>query len=256
MQFSREFKSMPNVKRVSKKVGFTIIFFVLLIGAAFAVSAYFGVTKLIPEIGPILQSNQNPAAAGDMWNFVLEYYPKFWYTVFPAVMIFSLIMGIFAWLMARSSIKKLAPCAEETAEETDAGDEKTEKDLSDRRLFLHLFSLMQREGRLMDFLHEDLDGYDDAQIGAAVRSIHAGCRQLVEEYLNPEPVMDQHEGAVVEVPVDFDPGTIKLTGNVVGEPPFNGILRHKGWQVGKMNLPTLSGRQNAEIISPAEVEIT
>ena len=247
---------MPNVKKVSKKVGFTILFFVLVIGAAFAVSAYFGVTKLIQEIGPILQRHVDPAAAKEVWNLVLEYYPKFWYTIFPAVMIFSLIVGILAWLFARSSIKKLDLSAQETVEETDAGDKKTEQDLSDRRLFLHLFSLMQREGRLMDFLDEDLDQYDDAQIGSAVRSIHAGCRQLVQEYLNPEPVMDQEEGAEVEVPVDFDPGAIKLTGNVVGEPPFNGILRHKGWQVGKMNLPTLSGRQNAEIIAPAEVEIT
>jgi hypothetical protein len=247
---------MHNIKRVSKKIGFTIIFFMLLVGAAFALAAYFGVTKLIPEIGPILQSNVDPAVAGDAWNLVLEYYPKFWYAIFPAAMIFSLIVGILAWLFARSTLNKLAPSAEETVEEADAGNEKAEKDLSDRRLFLHLFSLMQREGRLMDFLDEDLDGYDDAQIGSAVRSIHAGCRQLVREYLNPEPVMDKHEGAVVEVPVDFDPGVIKLTGNVVGEPPFNGILRHKGWQVGKMNLPTLSGSQNAEIIAPAEVEIT
>ena len=247
---------MPNVKRVSKKVGYTIIFFMLLVGAAFAVAAYFGVTKLIPEIGPILQNNADPAAAKVGWNLILEYYPKFWYTIFPAAMIFSLIVGILAWLFARSSIKKLALSTVETDEEADAGNDKAEKDLSDRRLFLHLFSLMQREGRLMDFLNEDLDGYDDAQIGSAVRSIHAGCRQLVQEYLNPEPVMDRHEGAVVEVPVDFDPGIIKLTGNVVGEPPFSGILRHKGWQVGKMKLPTLSGSQNAEIIAPAEVEIT
>jgi hypothetical protein len=247
---------MPNVKRVSKKVGFTIIFFMLLVGAAFAVAAYFGVTKLIPEIGPILQNNADPAATKVGLNLILEYYPKFWYTIFPAAMIFSLIVGILAWLFARSSIKKLALSTVETDEEADAGNDKAEKDLSDRRLFLHLFSLMQREGRLMDFLNEDLDGYDDAQIGSAVRSIHAGCRQLVQEYLNPEPVMDRHEGAVVEVPVDFDPGIIKLTGNVVGEPPFSGILRHKGWQVGKMKLPTLSGSQNAEIIAPAEVEIT
>ena len=246
---------MRNVKRVSKKVGFTIIFFMLLVGAAFAVAAYFGVTKLIPEIGPILQSNADSAAAKGAWNLVIEYHSKFWHTIFPAAMIFSLIAGLLAWLMARSSINKLALSTEETLEEADAGSDKKEKDLSDRRLFLHLFSLMQREGRLMDFLDEDLDGYDDAQIGSAVRSIHAGCRQLVQEYLNPEPVMDQHEGAVVEVPVDFDPGVIKLTGNVVGEPPFNGILRHKGWQVGKMNLPTLSGSQNAAIIAPAEVEI-
>ena len=247
---------MRNVKRVSKKVGFTIMFFMLLVGAAFAVAAYFGVTKLIPEIGPILQNNADPAATKVGLNLILEYYPKFWYTIFPAAMIFSLIVGILAWLFARSSIKKLALSTVETDEESDAGNDKAEKDLSDRRLFLHLFSLMQREGRLMDFLNEDLDGYDDAQIGSAVRSIHAGCRQLVQEYLNPEPVMDRHEGAVVEVPVDFDPGIIKLTGNVVGEPPFNGILRHKGWQVGKMKLPTLSGSQNAEIIAPAEVEIT
>ena len=246
---------MRKVKRVSKKVGFTIIFFMLLVGAAFAAAVYFGVTKLIPEIEPILQSNADPAAAKGAWNLVIEYHPKFWHTIFPAAMIFSLIVGLLAWLMARSSIKKLALSTEETLE-ADAGSDKKEKDLSDRRLFLHLFSLMQREGRLMDFLDEDLDGYDDAQIGSAVRSIHAGCRQLVQEYLNPEPVMDQHEGAVVEVPVDFDPGVIKLTGNVVGEPPFNGILRHKGWQVGKMKLPTLSGSQNAEIIAPAEVEIT
>jgi len=247
---------MQNVKKVSKKVGFTIIFFMLLVGAAFAVVVHFGLAKLIAEIGPILQSNADPAAAKVAWHLVLEYYPKFWYTIFPAAMIFSLIVGLLAWLMARSSIKKLALSTEEAVEEADAGSDKREKDLSDRRLFLHLFSLMQREGRLMDFLNEDLDGYDDAQIGSAVRSIHAGCRQLVQEYLSPKPVMDQHEGAVVKVPVDFDPGVIKLTGNVVGEPPFNGILRHKGWQVGKMNLPTLSGSQNAEIIAPAEVEIT
>jgi hypothetical protein len=67
--------------------------------------------------------------------------------------------------------------------------------------------------------------------------------------------MDQAEGDEVAVPADFDPGLIKLTGNVVGKPPFKGLLRHRGWRVGKMVLPSLSGRQNAEIIAPAEVEI-
>jgi len=247
---------MRDIKKVSKNVGFTILFFMLLVGAAFAVAAYFGVTRLIQEIGPVLQGQETPANGTQVWNLILEYHPKFWHTIFPAALGFSLLVGILARLIAGSSIKKLVVSSEETDEETENLSEKEERDLSNRRLFLHLFSLMQREGRLMDFLDEDLDGYDDAQIGSAVRSIHAGCRQLVQEYLNPKPVMDQHEGAVVEVPVDFDPGLIKLTGNVVGEPPFKGILRHKGWQVGKMKLPTLTGRQNAEIIAPAEVEIT
>jgi hypothetical protein len=247
---------MRDIKKVSKKVGFTILFFMLLVGATFAVSAYFGVTRLIQEIGPVLQGQETPADGTQVWHLILEYHPKFWHTIFPAALGFSLLVGILARLIAGSSIKKLVVSSEGTDEETENLSEKEERDLSDRRLFLHLFSLMQREGRLMDFLNEDLDGYDDAQIGSAVRSIHAGCRQLVQEYLTPKPVMDQHEGAVVEVPVDFDPGLIKLTGNVVGEPPFNGILRHKGWRVGKLKLPTLTGRQNAEIIAPAEVEIT
>ena len=85
---------MYNVKRVSKKIGFTIIFFLLLVGAAFAVAVHFGITKLILEIGPILKGQVDPAAAKGVWHIVLEYYPKFWYTVFPAMMIFSLIGGI------------------------------------------------------------------------------------------------------------------------------------------------------------------
>jgi hypothetical protein len=115
--------------------------------------------------------------------------------------------------------------------------------------------MMQREGRLMDFLNEDLDQYEDSQIGSAVRAIHANCLQIVREYLDPRPIMAQAEGERVTVDVDFDPGAIKLTGKVVGEPPFSGVIRHKGWQVGKVKLPKLSGRQNAEIIAPAEVEL-
>ncbi len=120
---------MPNVKRVSKKVGFTIIFFMLLVGAAFAVSTYFGVTRLIQEIGPVLQVQGNgaPAAGMEVWKLVLEYHPKFWHTVFPAVMGFSLFVGILARLIAKSSIKKLAVTSEETVDETDSGSEKKRK---------------------------------------------------------------------------------------------------------------------------------
>src|SRR5207253_6846543 len=34
---------------------------------------------------------------------------------------------------------------------------------------VQLLAILQREGRLLDFLQEDVDGYADAQIGAAVR---------------------------------------------------------------------------------------
>jgi hypothetical protein len=245
---------MQNVNQKSNRVAFPIIFFSLLIAGAFGVLAYFGATKLIEEARPILQTHADPANT-QTWNLVLHYYPRFWYTVFPAILGFALLLGILAWLIVRSSIRRLKTGTEGKSEIFKPGSEKEQKKLAEQRMFLHLFSMMQREGRLMDFLAEDLDQYEDAQIGSAVRAIHAGCLRIVQEYLDPQPVMEQAEGQNVVLDSDFDPGAIKLTGKVVGEPPFEGTLRHKGWQVGKMKLPSLSGSQNAQIITPAEVEL-
>lgn len=132
---------------------------------------------------------------------------------------------------------------------------RAEKRVKDQRLFLHLISLLQREGRLIDFFAEDLSAFDDAQIGAAVREIHATCRKIVEKSLSLKPVIDHIEGETVTVDADFDPGAVKLVGNVTGDPPFSGVLRHRGWQAGKTDVPTLSGSQDPGIIAPAEVEI-
>ena len=98
--------------------------------------------------------------------------------------------------------------------------------------------------------------YDDAQIGAAVRSIQDNCKKTVNKSLSPQPVLEKMEGDTVTIPADFDPATIKLTGNVSGDPPFTGVLRHRGWRAAKLELPTLSSSQDPRIIAPAEVEIT
>ncbi|MBF0201548.1 MAG: DUF2760 domain-containing protein [Desulfamplus sp.] len=123
------------------------------------------------------------------------------------------------------------------------------------RLFLHFLSVLQREGRLLDFFAEKLDLYDDEQIGAAVRSIQEECKKTVEKYLAPVPVIDRDEGEMIDVPAGFDPDALKLTGNVSGEPPFRGILRHRGWKAGKKEIPRLSDVRDTTIIAPAEVEI-
>ena len=179
---------MHNVNKTSNKVAFPIIFFSLLTAGAFGVLAYFGVSELIEEMRPILQANAAEKAAAQAWDLVLFYYSRFWYAVFPAVLGFALLAGILAWLIVRSSIRRLTPAAEGNIEIVKQGPEKEKQDLAERRMFLHLFSMMQREGRLMDFLAEDLDQYEDSQIGSAVRAIHAGCRRIVQEYLDPQPV--------------------------------------------------------------------
>src|SRR5262245_56035132 len=91
---------------------------------------------------------------------------------------------------------------------------------------LAMLGLLQREGRLIDFLLETIDDYDDASIGAAVRDIHRGCRKVLREHLELEAVMPGEEDEAVDVPRGFDPGEIRLVGDVSGDPPFHGVLRH------------------------------
>jgi hypothetical protein len=120
---------------------------------------------------------------------------------------------------------------------------------------LRLLSLLQQEGRFVDFLKEDIDGYNDTQIGAAVRSIHAGCRKALSERIELERIFPAEDGTEVVVEAGFDPAAVRLTGNVSGTPPFRGTLQHGGWRAATVSLPHSPGDVDATIIAPAEVEI-
>jgi hypothetical protein len=120
---------------------------------------------------------------------------------------------------------------------------------------LRLLALLQREGRLLDFLMEDIQSYPDAQIGAAVRDIHRQCQAALKEHLLLQPVLPQPEGAPVEITSGFDPSAIRLTGNVTGQPPFRGTLQHHGWRVKELKLAPPPEGQDEFILMPAEVEL-
>lgn len=119
---------------------------------------------------------------------------------------------------------------------------------------LALLGLLQREGRLVDFLQEDVSGYSDADIGAAARVVHAGSRKVVQQYLTLEPVLNESEGATVTVPAGFNAERIRLTGNVTGQAPFRGALKHHGWVATSVRLPDVPAL-DARVIAPAEVEL-
>ena len=122
---------------------------------------------------------------------------------------------------------------------------------------LRVLAVLQRDGRLVDFLQEDIDTYADAQIGAAVRDIHRGCRKALRDYLTVTPILPGAEESEVTIAPDFDPAAIRLTGNVQGSPPFRGVLKHHGWRVEAVHLPALPGaRDNSSVLAPAEVEIS
>jgi hypothetical protein len=120
---------------------------------------------------------------------------------------------------------------------------------------IQILAALQREGRLIDFLQEDLSTYEDSQIGAAVRNIHMGCKETLREHMEIKSIFQEKEGTAVTVPSGFDVRAIRLTGNVTGNPPFRGILRHRGWQVERIRLPQGTEQKNHWILAPAEIEI-
>ena len=120
---------------------------------------------------------------------------------------------------------------------------------------LRLLAVLQQEGRLIDFLQENLDDYSDSQVGAAVRSIHAGCRKALSERITFERIRPEEDGSSVQVDAGFDPAAVRLIGNVTGSAPFRGTLAHGGWRAVKVSLPESPGNVDATIVAPAEVEV-
>jgi hypothetical protein len=120
---------------------------------------------------------------------------------------------------------------------------------------LQLLAIMQREGRFVDFLQEDVASFSDADIGAAARVVHEGCKRALADYLELAPVRSEAEGDAVTLDKGFDAARTRVTGNVVGEPPFRGTLAHHGWRVAKIRLPELSDGHDPSIVAPAEVEV-
>lgn len=120
---------------------------------------------------------------------------------------------------------------------------------------LQLLSLLQRHGRFVDFVQQDVNGFSDADIGQAARVVHDGCRTTLNKYLKLEAVLDSEEGATTTVAAGFDARAIKLTGNVSGDAPYRGVLRHRGWRASSIELPETQAGHSFEVLAPAEVEV-
>src|SRR5258708_1013074 len=118
-----------------------------------------------------------------------------------------------------------------------------------------MLAVLQRDGRLLDFLMEDISGAPNEQVGYGVRELHRQCQESIKKALELEPVLNGEQDAAVQVPAGFDPSAIRLTGNVSGEPPFKGILKHPGWRVKTMKLAPPPEGVDEFVLMPAEVEM-
>lgn len=119
------------------------------------------------------------------------------------------------------------------------------------------FALLQEKGRLVDFLMEELTSYEDAQVGAAARVIHQGCRQVLQEHFTITAVSEAEEGSQVTVPAGYFANEYRIVGKLSGDPPFTGKLIHKGWKTESVKLPRIvkTDGKRLPVIAPAEVEL-
>ena len=120
---------------------------------------------------------------------------------------------------------------------------------------LQLLALLQRDARLIDFTQENLSAYSDADIGGAARLVHEGCCKVLREHFTLAPVRLEAEGSRITITPGFDARAIRLTGNLVGQAPFQGALSHRGWRATEVRLPKLAAGHDATVLAQAEVEL-
>ncbi|WP_116964583.1 DUF2760 domain-containing protein [Fastidiosibacter lacustris] len=118
-----------------------------------------------------------------------------------------------------------------------------------------LLAILQKKGRLIDFLHQNLDHYDDTQVAAVAREIHNKCQKALYGYCSIEPVCLEKENSEITLHSGFDRQSIDLTGNVSETNVLHGRLIHQGWKIKEIYLPNVTSEANLNILQPAEVEV-
>lgn len=252
---------MDLVKSYSLRSFAWIMLFLLILLVVTDAIFYLGLTTISEKMAVLLKTDGLLPEVKLQIDSISQFLKNITYYFIPVTAFLFILIGSLLWLANRFSFLRLMKKIDQLSGKTKTGKKKApapkpkEKKSSNRRIYLHLLSVFQRDGRLIDFFSEDLSLYEDAQIGTAVRSIQENCKKTLEKYLSPKAIIDEPEGESITIDPGFDPESIKLTGNVTGDPPFKGVLRHKGWQVSKLELPKLSGKEDSKVIAPAEVEI-
>ena len=248
---------MTSIKVFSRRsLVFMLILGLAALGAA-AAGFHFCFQWISRDTAALATPEMTPV---DLTARTMELQHLYFAYMAAATALLLVLCGLVAWIGLRGIAKRSFAQAvqiESVKKKAAAGstEERESHKIHQQRLFLHLLAVLQRQGRLVDFLFEDLDAYEDAQIGAAVRGIHENCRKVITKNLSLKAVIDAAEGEEVTVEEGFDPAAVKLTGNVTGRPPFKGYLRHRGWRTEKIEMPVLSDSQDASVIAPAEVDI-
>lgn len=161
------------------------------------------------------------------------------------VLVLAVLQPRRATITANRAVEPVHP-APQRAEDSHAGAE-----------VVQFLSMLQQKGRLVDFLMDDINAYSDAQVGAAARVVHAGCKDVLQEHFVIGPVRTEPEGSTVQVPAGYSADEYRLVGRIAGAAPFSGVLVHPGWKTDVVKLPQLlrGVSDRLPVIAPAEVDV-
>jgi len=170
----------------------------------------------------------------------------------PATLVLSVLVLIGLFAQPRQKTPSRTPAAE-PARPAPARPQAINADAE----IVHFLAMLQEKGRLVDFLMDDINAYGDAQVGAAARVVHAGCKRVLQDSFMINPVRPEPEGSTVQVPAGYSADEYRLVGKIAGAAPFSGVLVHRGWKTGMVKLPQLlsSAGDALPAIAPAEVEV-
>lgn len=170
----------------------------------------------------------------------------------PVTLALAILVLIAAFLQPHSKAPPPKPAAEPAGPEP----ERFQANRADAEV-VHFLSMLQEKGRLVDFLMDDINAYSDAQVGAAARVVHTGCKGVLKEHFSIGPVRTEPEGSTVQVPAGYSADQYRLVGKIAGSAPFSGVLVHRGWRTDTVKLPQLlcNDAERLPAIAPAEVEV-
>ena len=239
-------------KKFPRRLLGTILLLMMVLCLLIVATGYWSVSIISDKLMKLISLQPDPVDLKIFWNWFNGFKTQFVHLGVPLIAGFFILWGVIIWISVRRNHWQPEPSL---IVRPDEFENRQVKEQQDHRLFVFLLAMFQKEGRLLDFLSEKLDDYEDAQIGAAVRSIHENCKKVTGKYLSLQPVLNQEEGESITLQTGFDTMSVKLVGNVTGNPPFTGVIRHRGWKAEKLEIPIFSAGQDALLIAPAEVEI-
>jgi uncharacterized protein (DUF58 family) len=171
-------------------------------------------------------------------------------SVLPYVAAGSIVLGLIA-LIAIIATRSRGAAVKAARPASALGGNQAEAEI------VSFLATLQAKGRFVDFVMDDINAFNDAQVGAAARVVHAGCKAVLDEHFKIRPIREGGEGTRVEVPAGYPADEYRLLGKISGQAPFTGVLVHHGWTTDFVKLPTVlrSSAERLPAIAPAEVEL-